>query len=426
MSKFHVPNQYFVVSYDVTSLYTNVPVKESIQILLEKIFNDNCTRYSGFSKNEFRDLLNIAISNTYFFFNKLLYKQVDGLAMGNPAAPALANVFLCHIEEKIFSTCPKEFLPLKYARYLDDTFAVFQNEQQANNFFSFINSMQDNIQFTMEKQINNKLPFLDMLVHCNDSKISLSIFRKPTNTGLGINYFSFCPFVYKLNAIKTLVHRAYHLTSSYEFFASEVDYLKTFFMRNGFPISLFELCVKRFLDKRYISKVPVLTVPKKKLFISLPFFGLLSDELAVFLKEILPEYYPQINFNLCFKNSFTIASFFNYKDRLPADLCSNVIYEYTCGTCNSSYIGSTTKQSKIRFYQHKGISHRTSRPLSNPQHSSPRIHCEQQNHPFSIKDFSIIATSNNSSELRTLESLYIYNRKPDLNIDQSATPLFMF
>ena len=78
------------------------------------------------------------------------------------------------------------------------------------------------------------------------------------------------------------------------------------------------------------------------------------------------------------------------------------------------------------FYQHKGISHRTSRTLSNPQHSSPRIHCEQQNHPFSIKDFSIIATSNNSSELRILESLYIYNREPDLNIDQSATPLFMF
>ena len=43
-----------------------------------------------------------------------------------------------------------------------------------------------------------------------------------------------------------------------------------------------------------------------------------------------------------------------------------------------------------------------------------------------VKDFSIIATSNNSSELRTLEFLYIYNRKPDLNIDQSATPLFIF
>ena len=118
---------------------------------------------------------------------------------------------------------------------------------------------------------------------------------------------------------KTLVHRTCNLTSSYDFFASEVVYLKAFSFRNGFPISMFELCVKRFLDKRYISKVPVSTVPKKKLFISLSFFRLLSDELAVFLKEILPEYYPQINFNLCFKNFFTIASFFNYKDRLPAD-----------------------------------------------------------------------------------------------------------
>ena len=78
--------------------------------------------------------------------------------------------------------------------------------------------MHDNLQFTMEKQINDKLPFLDMLVHCDDSKISLSIFRKPSNTSLGISFFSFLPFVYKLNAIKTLVHRAYHLTSSYEFF----------------------------------------------------------------------------------------------------------------------------------------------------------------------------------------------------------------
>ena len=102
------------------------PLK-NLSKFFKKKFNDNCTRYSGFIENEFRDLLNIAISNTYFFFNKLLYKQVDGLAMGNPAAPALAYVFLCHIEEKIFSTCPKEFLPLKYARYLDDSFAVFSH-----------------------------------------------------------------------------------------------------------------------------------------------------------------------------------------------------------------------------------------------------------------------------------------------------------
>ena len=111
---------------------------------------------------------------------------------------------------------------------------------------------------------------------------------------------------------KTLVHRTCNLTSSYDFFASEDDYLKAFSFRNlAFQFQCSSYVSSVFLDKRYISKVPVSTVPKKKLFISLSFFRLLSDELAVFLKEILPEYYPQINFNLCFKNFFTIASFFN-------------------------------------------------------------------------------------------------------------------
>ena len=51
-------------------------------------------------------MLHSAVSNIYFFYNNYLYKQKEGLAIGNPLAPALANVFLCHIEDLIFSTCP--------------------------------------------------------------------------------------------------------------------------------------------------------------------------------------------------------------------------------------------------------------------------------------------------------------------------------
>ena len=68
---------------------------------------------------------------------------------------------------------------------------VINEKKQTNSFYSFFNSMHDNLQFTMDKQINYKLPFLDMLVHCNDSKISLSIFSKPSNNGLGISFFQF-------------------------------------------------------------------------------------------------------------------------------------------------------------------------------------------------------------------------------------------
>ena len=58
--------------------------------------------------------------------------------MGNPLAPALANVFLCHIEDLIFSTCPDSYKPKFYRRYLDDTFAVFDSETQATIFFQLL------------------------------------------------------------------------------------------------------------------------------------------------------------------------------------------------------------------------------------------------------------------------------------------------
>ena len=82
--------------------------------------------------------------------------------MGNPLALALANVFLCHIEDLIFSTCPDSYKPKFYRRYLDNTFAVFDSETQATNFFQFINSIHKNLSFTIEKQVDRKLPFLDL------------------------------------------------------------------------------------------------------------------------------------------------------------------------------------------------------------------------------------------------------------------------
>ena len=93
---------------------------------------------------------------TYFVFNNYLYKQKRGQAMGNPLAPALANVFLCHIEDPISSTCPDSYIPEFYRRYLDDTFALFDSETQATNFFQFINTVHKNLSFTIEAQVNDK------------------------------------------------------------------------------------------------------------------------------------------------------------------------------------------------------------------------------------------------------------------------------
>ena len=93
-----------LVSYDVTALFTNVPLNETINILVEKAFADdwfNQTYGLDLQKHQLTKLLEIAITNQLFQFNGQLYEQIDGVAMGSPLGPLMANVFLCHLEDKL-------------------------------------------------------------------------------------------------------------------------------------------------------------------------------------------------------------------------------------------------------------------------------------------------------------------------------------
>ena len=82
-------------SLDVDSLFTNIPLEETINI---------CTNYEdvieGINKSEFKNLLSLATQESYFIFNDVLYKQKDGVAMGSPLGLTMANVFLSFYEVK--------------------------------------------------------------------------------------------------------------------------------------------------------------------------------------------------------------------------------------------------------------------------------------------------------------------------------------
>ena len=219
-----------MISFDISSLYTNVPVNETINILCNKAFSTGPT-FSGFNESQFREMQSLIFDNTFFLFNDSLYKQTDGLDMGNPLAPALANIFLCNLEQQIFDNFALKYFELSCI--VDTWMALLQyfqvNMIEANQFFNYINSAHPNIKFTMEKEHNNRLPFLDLLTHYRDSKFHSSIYRKPTFTGLAVIFFSCCPMKHKINSIKTLIHRAYYLSSNYQYFVTEIDYLKNFF-----------------------------------------------------------------------------------------------------------------------------------------------------------------------------------------------------
>ena len=88
----------FVVSYDVTSLFTNIPLQETIDIAINLIFNHNPNL--NITRKELKKLFLFATSQTHFIFNSNFYNQVDGVAMGSPLAPVLANIFMGFHESK--------------------------------------------------------------------------------------------------------------------------------------------------------------------------------------------------------------------------------------------------------------------------------------------------------------------------------------
>ena len=130
--------------------------------------------------------------------------------MGSPLGPALANIFVGYYETKLFQTISK---PAMYYRYMDDTFVVFNNENQCEVFLERLNSLHPSLQFTLEKESHSSLPFLDVLVEKSSSKFTTSIYRKPTFTSQYIQWNSFSPQTCKTNRILTLTHRALTICS---------------------------------------------------------------------------------------------------------------------------------------------------------------------------------------------------------------------
>ena len=83
-------------------------LEETINICTNLIY-DNVDVIEGINKFEFKNLLSLATQESYFLFNDVLYKQKDGVAMGSPLGPTMANVFLSFYKVKWLEQCPNEF-----------------------------------------------------------------------------------------------------------------------------------------------------------------------------------------------------------------------------------------------------------------------------------------------------------------------------
>ena len=166
-------------SLDVDALFTSIPLDETINIGVKELFK-NSNEVSKLSKTDVHDLLNLATKESLFLFDGEYYYQTDGVAMGSPLGPTLANLFMSYHEQIWLDECPLDFKPKFYRRYVDDIFILGENIEHIVKFKEYLNSKHQNINFTSELECNGKLPFLDNLIDRKDGKFITRVYRKPT------------------------------------------------------------------------------------------------------------------------------------------------------------------------------------------------------------------------------------------------------
>ena len=144
LQSIQVDDHSILVSYDVSSLFTSVPVDETIEILVRTI---GLTKNSlHITKADLVELLNLATKNQLFQSEGNLYEQVDGVAMGSPLEPLMANALMCSIEERLQD---QGKMPDFYKSYVDDTFSIMPNVGTAEALLSTMNDSHPSINFTM-------------------------------------------------------------------------------------------------------------------------------------------------------------------------------------------------------------------------------------------------------------------------------------
>ena len=171
-----------LVSFDVVSLFTRVPVNKAIDMISHRLLEDETLEErTVLPPGEIRSLTNACLKYIYFKFGECFYDQLEGAAMGSPPPPTVANIYMEELETKALQST---ILRLRmWVRYVDDTFVIWTHDDAAlQEFHQHLNRQNRVIQFTVEEEADRKIPFLDILVTRDGERLRTSVHRKPTHT----------------------------------------------------------------------------------------------------------------------------------------------------------------------------------------------------------------------------------------------------
>ena len=343
------------------------------------------------------------------------YRQIDGLAMGSPPAPHLANGWMSSFDPVIQDQSPI------YTRYMDDILCAM-NKHEVNDKLKSINELHPSLTFTCEREDNQCIAFLDMNIINKDGILSSEWYRKPSDTGLIMNYHSLAPKKYKRSVVSGFVYRIYNSCSSWKLFNDSLEKAKVILLNNQYPPVFFEPIINDTLTKiisknikpeldNSIDSIDNAVSPsinpnawihsiadKDKFLFFIQYRGKTTDNFASELHKLN----APCRVVMTLRKLQTVLP--SRKPGIDKMMRSNVVYKLTCPRCLSCYVGQTIRQMRRRFSDHVSKSGVT------------RPHMEQCGVSLKEDNVTILAsTSRGDKYLMTLEALFIQEIKPKLN-----------
>jgi len=403
----YLDDYYDLISLDVVSLFTNVPldlVTGGIAKRWHLIKNNTKIPY-----NEFMISLKLIMDSTFFQFDNSIYKQIFGTPMGSPLSPILANIIMCDLEDRAISSLPVS-LPF-YVRYVDDIVLAAPTEHMPL-ILNVFNSFHNRLRFTIEYSNNKSINFLDTTIIINNNYIEFNWYRKPTFSGRFLSFFSHHPLSHKKGVIVGLTDRVFKLSHP-RFHNENLSFIVSTLLNNGYPIKfIFHNISQRikFLISNSNACVSPPPSPSPTSFFTIPFCTNLPKDFVSNIKQYTDK-----------RLAFTVSNKLNsliklHKDPLPKTHRSNVIYKISCLNCEASYVEQTKRKLATRIKEHRADINKTTGSLS-----VVSLH-RLEGHEFDWNNVSILDEEPRYVRRIISEMLHISKQNHSINI-QSDTEL---
>jgi Txe/YoeB family toxin of Txe-Axe toxin-antitoxin module len=341
-----------------------------------------------------------------------------------PNGEPMETPFLCRYVAGFYMSSLESYLlsqnlvsnPILYVRYIDDILAIFNSK---NHIHHFVRRLQNNsvLKFTSELMKDNTFNFLDVKLTINNGVISTSVI-KPTDKGTYSNFNSHTLTNYKISVVKTLLHRAIKVSSSWEEVHNEVDRLQQVFANNGYPQSLVEKIINNTVD-RYIDRQTINDDDD----INDVFLFVQFDNIETFktdektLKNIISRHVKHVDNNAkvnvkAYYKPSKLSSKFSTRVSKPVPDRANVVYQLNCteDRCNAFYIGYTTNTLLTRCKQHRYQS------SSIYSHYSFDHSMRPPDADTLINNFKILYSFSNLIDLKVAEAISIKKENPFINV----------